>query len=67
MNETEMTDEDFDLETGVPFSVSIEKPSGEKVVVDCVAAQELLIKNVQYLAPGKSVDDDNLYGKILLL
>jgi len=53
-------EEDFEPEIGIKFSVIISKGS-EQVIVEAVAADQMIIKNVQFIPSGKKADDSSLY------
>ena len=46
---------------GVKFHVTVKKSSGDKVVFYCVAGQQILIENTQYLPSGKTIEDTSIY------
>jgi len=57
-NEDELPEIGF----GINFVVRITSSTGDKMVVDCVASQELQVLNVQHIPAGKNEDDGDLYG-----
>ena len=50
-----------ELDVGINFDVVIGKKEG-KLVVSCTAAQHLKINQVRYVAAGKNLEDQELYG-----
>jgi len=57
-NEDELPEIGF----GINFVVRITSSTGDKMVIDCVASQELQVLNVQHVPAGKNEDDGDLYG-----
>lgn len=61
---TEEDDEDEgpSMEYGINFDVTITKPAGEKIVVNCVASRKLIVRSVRHLVAGKEVGDVGAYA-----
>ena len=55
-------DEVPSIDFGINFTVRISSSNGDKIIVDCVASQQLQVLNVQHVSAGKSDEDSELYG-----
>jgi Mitochondrial glycoprotein len=63
----EPTEEDDDelgstMEFGINFDVKITKPTGEKIVILCVASRNLIVRSVRHLEAGVDVEDTLSYA-----
>ena len=50
------------MEFGINFDVKITKPSGEKIIVMCVASRNLIVRSVRHLEAGKEIEDTMSYA-----
>jgi len=55
-------DEVPSIDFGINFTVRITSSNGDKIIVDCVASQQLQVANVQHVSAGKDDEDSELYG-----
>jgi complement component 1 Q subcomponent-binding protein, mitochondrial len=50
------------MEFGINFDVKITKPSGEKIVIMCVASRNLIVRSVRHLEAGVDIDNTLSYA-----
>jgi Mitochondrial glycoprotein len=54
--------QDTAVGAGINFKAIITKPSGEKVVIQCAAFENIKVDGVRYIAADKEVKDTTLYS-----
>lgn len=61
-NVPEESEDDEQAEVGIKFHVTIgKKGTSDKIVFYCVAGQQIVIENTQFLPAGKAIEDTSLY------